>query len=620
MSDKLEQIVAYIELHSGSLIFYKKKNHMRPFFPSFKYFIQNKSKTKPKKMIRQLDADVLQPQTKRQRLEIRVREIVENPGEVLRNGSNTSAQGFRKAVQRLVKSDEDSKNIYNSTSKSSIKTAIKLCADEFPTHDRSIAQLVVRQHEDILNDDDTQADDKFDQVYAAATNAMKAWLDARLINMPQPSFKHTKKSRCISQMKETLQKTNDPIKTQQDINLVTMMTARFPNRRNHVDHAKETIQTRHITDYDDAATTLIPFESGLSADLAFVAVKPDDSDHDRIDPNNDSRQLICSPIELKSVFTLIQRRRLYRATVHLFAAKNNDLVGIVDILQLDSIGDPYPLIRLLIANIGAFRALVDGNGTGLHITLKNVQVDQETKMITDFEFGETTQSLLNTAVERNILTVRKRPDVADVWSNGFLYSWLKQQPAPATPMTMGDISSGSPTSCSGNVREQMLAKAILDSNTNLDRIRTPLETHDPIDLLFRKHNDDDDDEKHGDCRHISVSSRYVGFKNKNIMTPYMLMTHCINGQTRVPLTLENANDVLCAIQPVVDDEETLTATNSPNGTVSHIYVFPKTFVFGHADYHGGQDFRWKLGEHLDKLVYLDGSGETINTSHQLFAF
>jgi len=98
------------------------------------------------------------------------------------------------------------------------------------------------------------------------------------------------------------------------------------------------------------------------------------------------------------------------------------------------------------------------------------------------------------------------------------------------------------------------------------------------------------------------------------------MTHRINGQKNVPLTLENANDILCAVQPLVDDEETLTVTNSPDGTVSHIYVFPKEFVFIYAGYRGGCWFKWNIGEHLDKLVYLDAAVETINADHGLFAF
>jgi hypothetical protein len=198
-------------------------------------------------------------------------------------------------------------------------------------------------------------------------------------------------------------------------------------------------------------------------------------------------------------------------------------------------------------------------------------------MVTDFDFGKTTQSLLDAAVERNIVTVLKRPDVPDVWSNELLYAWLKNQPAPETPMVMGDVASDSSNGRSGNVREQMLAKAILDANVNLDRVRTPLDTCDPIDLLFRKLVNDD--EKHDDRRQISVSSRSVGFNHKNRSQPFMSMTHTINGQRAVPLTLETTNDILCAVQPLVDDEETLTATNSPNGTVSHIYVFAKEFVF-----------------------------------------
>ena len=557
-----------------------------------------------------------QPQTKRQRLEQRVREIVENPGEVLRNGSNTTAKGFRKAVQRIVKADENSKKIYSSTSESNIKSAIRLCDDEFLMYARSILPLLAREHDDILNDSTLRADNKFDQIHAATSNAMKAWLDATLANMSHTNNR-TKKSRCVKKMKEVLQGNNDPINTQQDINLVAMMTTRFPNRINHVLRAKETLQTRHMTDYNDHDGTLLPFESGLSADLAFVAVKPGDSDHERIDPNNNSRPLLCPPLELKVVCSLKQHGLGRRVTVCLFDAKNNELIGIVDIVQIDGNGNPYPLLRLLITNIGEFRALADGNGTYLNIALKNVQVDQSTQMITYFEFGETTQALLDDAVERNVLTVLKRHDVADVWSNEILYAWLKEQPAPETPMVMGDVASDSSNSRSGNVREQLLAKAILDSNANLDRIRTPLDTCDPIDLLFRKN----DDEKHNDCQQISVSSRPVGFHHKNRSQPYMLMTHWINGQKDVPLTLENANDVLCAVQPLVDDEETLTATNSPDGTVSHIYVFAKTFVFGsHAGYRGTQCFFWKLGEHLDKLVYLNAVGETINTSHQLFAF
>ena len=569
-------------------------------------------------MIRQRADEIeAQPQTKRQRLEARVREIVENPGEVLNNVANTTAKGFRKAVQQIVKADEDSKNVYSSTSESSIKSAIKLCASEFPTHTLSIMPLIARQHADILNDDALKADNKFDQIQAATTNAMKAWLDARLANMTQPK-RESKKSVCVTKMKFALQRSVDPIKKQQSINLATMMAARFPNRSNNVENAKETVKTRHMTDHIDADATLIPFESGLSADLAFVAVKPGDSDHERIDPSNDSRPLLCPPLELKVMCSLNRRGQQRIITVRLFDAKNNDLIGIVDIVQIDSSGEVYPLLRLLITNIGEFRALADGNSSSLQIALRHVQVDQETQMITDFEFGETTQALLDDAVERNILTVLKRPDVPDVWSNVLLYMWLKKQPAPATPMTMGDIKSGSVESRTGNVREQMLAKAILDANANLDRIRTPLETHDPIDLLFRKRVGDD--EKHDNNHQISVSSRSVSFTNENIATPYMLMTHWINGQKNVPLTPENSNDILCAVQPLVDDEETLMATNSPDGTVSHIYVFSKEFVFAHDGYNGTQSFFWKLGDHLDKLVYLNAAGETINTSHGLFTF
>jgi hypothetical protein len=572
-------------------------------------------------MIRQRadESEVAQPQSKRQRLEARVREIVENPGEVLINGSNTSSKGFRKAVQRIVKEDEDSKNIYSSTSESSIKSAIKLCAGEFPTHNQTVLPLLAREHADIINDDTLESDDKFDQIYDATTNAMKLWLDTRLANMSQPP-RRSKKSKCVKQMKEYLQKINDPVKKQQNINLSTMMTARFPNRINHVLYAKETLQTRHMTDHDDTDAILISFESGLSADLAFVAVKPGDSDHERIDPNNNSRPLLCPPIELKNAFTAGQvglRRVAYIGGV--FDAKNNDLIGIVDVVQLDGNGNPYPLLRLLITNIGKFHALANGNSNVLSIALINVQVNQSAQMITHFDFGETTQALLDTAVELNILTVLKRPDVADVWSNELLFEWLKKQPAPETPMVMGDIVSGSIEGRSGNVREQMLAKAILDTNGNLDRIRTPLDTCDPIDLLFRKNNEDDD-EKHGDCQKIAVSSRPIGFANKNTVTPFMSMRHNINGQQAVPLTLENANDILCAVQPLVDDEETLTTTNSPDGTVAHIYVFHKEFVFGHAGYHGTHRFCWKLGDHLDKLVYINAAGETINADHRLFAF
>jgi hypothetical protein len=570
-------------------------------------------------MIRQRveEPEVAQPQTKRQRLEQRVREIVENPGEVLNNVANTTAKGFRKAVQRIVKADEDARKIYGSTSESTIKSAIELCADEFPTHERTVLPILAREHADILNDDDTSREDKFGQVYAGTNATMKAWLDATLANMSQHT-RESKKSRCVHKMKRALQRSVDPIKKQQAINLAAMMTARFPNRINQVLNAKETLQTRHMTDHDDNAATLIPFESGLSADLAFVAVKPGDSDHERIDPSNANRPLLCPPLELKIVCSPKLEGQQRYATVHLFDDKNNELIGIVDIVQINRNGNPYPLLRLLITNIGEFRALA-GNSSSLNITLKNVHVDQATQMITDFEFGDTTQALLDTAVEQNILTVLKRPDVADVWSNKFLYSWLKQQPAPATPMMMGDIASDSSNGRAGNVREQMLVKAILDSNANIDRIRTPLETHDPIDLLFRKRVGDDD-EKHGDFRQISVSSRPVGFPNNNMAQPYMSMTHRINGQQQVPLTLENANDILCAVQPLVDDEATLTATNSPDGTVAHIYVFTKEFVFNHSGYHGKNWFHWKLGDHLDKLVYINAAGETINSDHGLFAF